>query len=115
MNDSNDRSAGDYSRITMDNKNREDVSNLINEIDQDDSQELHRVCQSTQNDFVLPDTCTVLETNEGSKVYLVGTAHFSKESCKEVQEVRLLFNDEPSLEFFLIQFFINAFFCFITL
>jgi len=33
----------------------------------------------------LPSTCTVLiSPNNGAKVYLVGTAHFSKESCEDV-------------------------------
>ncbi|XP_065836357.1 traB domain-containing protein-like [Oscarella lobularis] len=32
----------------------------------------------------LPSTVTRLETNEGSYVYVVGTAHFSKESCEDV-------------------------------
>ena len=33
----------------------------------------------------LPATCTVLiSPNNGAKVYLVGTAHFSKESCEDV-------------------------------
>lgn len=35
----------------------------------------------------LPDTVTKLETPEGCKVYLVGTAHFSKESQDDVAKV----------------------------
>ena len=35
----------------------------------------------------LPSTVTRLETNEGSYVYVVGTAHFSKESCEDVAKV----------------------------
>ena len=34
----------------------------------------------------LPDTVTVLDCPNGSKVYLVGTAHFSKESAIDVQK-----------------------------
>ena len=35
----------------------------------------------------LPDTVTKLETVDGCKVYLVGTAHFSKESQDDVEKV----------------------------
>jgi len=36
----------------------------------------------------LPSTCTLLiSPNTGAKVYLVGTAHFSKESCEDVAKV----------------------------
>ena len=35
----------------------------------------------------LPETCTVLTTNRGGKVFLVGTAHFSKESQNDVVTV----------------------------
>lgn len=34
----------------------------------------------------LPETVSVLEAPNGSKVYLVGTAHFSKESAIDVQK-----------------------------
>lgn len=39
----------------------------------------------------LPDTVTLLTTPEGSKVYLVGTAHFSKESQEDVAKARWAF------------------------
>ena len=35
----------------------------------------------------LPETVTVLDTDWGSKVYLVGTAHFSEESQRDVSQV----------------------------
>ena len=38
----------------------------------------------------LPDTVTKLETPEGCKVYIVGTAHFSKESQDDVAKVSVL-------------------------
>ena len=38
----------------------------------------------------LPNTVTKLETTDGSKVYLVGTAHFSKESQDDVAKVCLV-------------------------
>ncbi|XP_048740428.1 traB domain-containing protein-like [Ostrea edulis] len=37
----------------------------------------------------LPETCSILETKHGSKVYLVGTAHFSAESLNDVSKVIL--------------------------
>lgn len=41
----------------------------------------------SNTDFDLPETVTVLETNHGSKVFVVGTAHFSKESQEDVAKV----------------------------
>ena len=38
-------------------------------------------------DPALPATCQVLTSARGAKVYLVGTAHFSKESCEDVRRV----------------------------
>ncbi|XP_074594032.1 traB domain-containing protein [Brevipalpus obovatus] len=35
----------------------------------------------------LPETVTVLDGPFGGKVYLVGTAHFSEKSCRDVEEV----------------------------
>lgn len=35
-----------------------------------------------------PDTVAVLRASNGSVVYLVGTAHFSKESQEDVAQVR---------------------------
>ncbi len=35
----------------------------------------------------LPDTVKVLTTDEGGKVYLVGTAHFSEKSQEDVSQV----------------------------
>ena len=34
----------------------------------------------------LPDTVTVLETGDGGRVYIVGTAHFSHESQEDVSK-----------------------------
>lgn len=39
----------------------------------------------------LPETVTVLKHPNGAKVYLVGTAHFSKESQEDVSFVRKWF------------------------
>ena len=35
----------------------------------------------------LPETCTLLTLPNGGRVYVVGTAHFSKESCEDVASV----------------------------
>lgn len=37
--------------------------------------------------LTLPDTVAVLKGSNGSVVYLVGTAHFSKESQEDVAQV----------------------------
>ena len=37
----------------------------------------------------LPSTVTVLDTEHGSKVYIVGTAHFSLESQEDVAKVNI--------------------------
>lgn len=43
----------------------------------------------------LPPTVTLLTTPTGAKVYLVGTAHFSKESQEDVSTVKfILLNNE---------------------
>lgn len=44
--------------------------------------------QRRQAEPDLPDTVTCLTTPEGSIVYLVGTAHFSDSSKKDVATVR---------------------------
>lgn len=37
----------------------------------------------------LPKTCTVVEKSDNVEVYVVGTAHFSKESQEDVALVRI--------------------------
>lgn len=39
------------------------------------------------NDDELPDTVSLLHGKNGAKIYLIGTAHFSKESCEDVRKV----------------------------
>ena len=54
----------------------------------DNSVELLRVKYNTRQDNpILPDTVSVLESEGGGKVYLVGTAHFSEKSQQDVAEV----------------------------
>lgn len=43
----------------------------------------------SKTQFDLPETVTVLETSHGSKVFVVGTAHFSKESQEDVAAVKI--------------------------
>lgn len=56
------------------------------ESDVEDNVEPYPVRQREENPD-LPETCTVLETPQGSKVYVVGTAHFSTESLNDVTRV----------------------------
>lgn len=49
------------------------------------------VTASRDLNLTLPDTVTVLEKPCGSKVYIVGTAHFSEESIADVIHVRMEF------------------------
>ena len=51
---------------------------------------IQRLRRSSSPD--LPSTVTKLETAEGCKVYLVGTAHFSKESQDDVEKVCPVYN-----------------------
>ena len=58
------------------------------ESDVEDNLDLHPV-RDRQANPDLPETCTLLETVHGSKVYVVGTAHFSAESLNDVTKVGL--------------------------
>lgn len=53
----------------------------------------------------LPHTITVLTTPQGSKVYLVGTAHFSRESQDDVSLVSNVSSIQRDCRRFLIVFF----------
>jgi traB len=46
---------------------------------------------SNLDDLSLPETVTVLDGPSGSKVYIVGTSHFSEKSQNDVIEVCLVF------------------------
>ena len=35
----------------------------------------------------LPETCTMLTTSQGAKIFIVGTAHFSRSSHEDVSTV----------------------------
>ena len=48
------------------------------------------ICRIRDPNPQLPETVTVLDTDWGSKVYLVGTAHFSEESQRDVSQVYCL-------------------------
>lgn len=58
------------------------------ESDVEDNVELAFPKQRRESNPELPDTVTVLDALHGSKVYLVGTAHFSIESQDDVSKVR---------------------------
>lgn len=45
----------------------------------------------------LPSTVTELDTEDGSKVYVVGTAHFSDSSKKDVVKVNTKWNSFSSV------------------
>lgn len=51
------------------------------------SQSENETVKESKHPKKLPDSVTVLECPDGGKVYLVGTAHFSEKSCKDVEEV----------------------------
>lgn len=76
-----------------------DIESVINDvtitddnpvmIDLDSSSDSIKVYNSIEEfDRNLPQTVTLLKTPTGSRVYLVGTAHFSKESQDDVSLVR---------------------------
>lgn len=46
-----------------------------------------RIATRSVDEENLPSTVTVLNGNFGEKVYLIGTAHFSTESCEDVRKV----------------------------
>ena len=39
----------------------------------------------------LPETCTMLTTSQGAKIFIVGTAHFSRSSHEDVSTVSFEF------------------------
>lgn len=63
--------------------NEESIENLV---------EKSSMAKDESPQLKLPNTVTRLTTKEGSEVYLVGTAHFSKESQDDVANVRLIMN-----------------------
>ncbi|VDP94932.1 unnamed protein product [Echinostoma caproni] len=48
---------------------------------------IRSVVELRKEEFELPETVSLIECPDGSKVYLVGTAHFSKESIDDVVNV----------------------------
>ena len=55
----------------------EDLQNLIEESSTDFERKSIRRNVNWQ-DLKLPDTCTMLTTNQGAKIFIIGTAHFSR-------------------------------------
>ncbi|CAK8675794.1 unnamed protein product [Clavelina lepadiformis] len=73
-------------------------TDIESEEDQDNMEEIDYMKQAAfvrqmlrkrqlTDDLQLPKTVSLLEGSNGEKVYLVGTAHFSKESCEDVRKV----------------------------
>ena len=71
-----------------DNQNKEiETDDEIDECDEDD-EEINSSATSCSRKFIrrninwdelkLPDTCTMLTTSQGAKVFIIGTAHFSR-------------------------------------
>lgn len=87
---------GDDSITAKDSK---DTTHNVSLLPADDDQQTEPGHSQSQKDTIkiystleefdqnLPDTVTLLTTPEGSKVYLVGTAHFSENSCNDVSLV----------------------------
>jgi len=76
--------------VTAGNDDDEEEEPADDEISSDDDEEDMSMPskQTRQLDPAhLPETCTVLTTNHGGRVYLVGTAHFSQESNEDVAKV----------------------------
>nr|CAB3267206.1 traB domain-containing protein [Phallusia mammillata] len=48
---------------------------------------LRKYMRKSEDELDLPETVSVLTGPSGERVYVVGTAHFSKESCTDVQKV----------------------------
>nr|KAG5711365.1 hypothetical protein BaRGS_006062 [Batillaria attramentaria] len=76
----------------MDEEDNDDVdddwvSEEGEESDVEDNVELAFPVRRRESNPQLPDTVTMLEAPLGGKVYLVGTAHFSKESQDDVSKV----------------------------
>ncbi|XP_076448471.1 traB domain-containing protein-like isoform X2 [Babylonia areolata] len=70
-----------------DNGDDEWVSEEGDESDIEDNVELAFPLRRRESNPILPGTVTVLETPQGCKVYVVGTAHFSMESQEDVARV----------------------------
>ena len=71
--------------FTTDDNDYETIRGEASDIE--DNVELHYPPPLRQENPELPSTCTILKTRYGSKVYLVGTNHFSKESQEDVAKV----------------------------
>ena len=57
----------------------------------DDVELLRLKYHRRQTNPTLPETVTVLESETGGKVYLIGTAHFSERSHEDVAQVSMMF------------------------
>jgi len=111
--DNNDDSAIESEKVTVDSRHQissgtEESSTISSANDgQDEGDEteddeyLQNLIEESSTDFErksirrninwqdlkLPDTCTMLTTNQGAKIFIIGTAHFSRESQTDVVTV----------------------------
>ena len=88
--DSHDESVDDndqYQRINDDSEEEEDDDEGV----EDEEKEKSFVDQMTQRPNMenpeLPSTCTMITTPQGAKVFIVGTAHFSRQSHDDVSTI----------------------------
>ena len=89
--DSHDESVDDndqYQRINDDSEEEEDDDEGVED---EEEKEKSFVDQMTQRPNMenpeLPSTCTMITTPQGAKVFIVGTAHFSRQSHDDVSTI----------------------------
>lgn len=73
--------------------NSEKSDNMYDLVDSDASSNTSVTKADEEFDSSLPETVTLLKHQNGSKVYLVGTAHFSRESQEDVSWVCIAVDD----------------------
>jgi len=71
------------------NFNAQDIKRNVDDV-ADKSLKIKKKYDSTIDDN-LPETVTVLTAQNGGKLYLIGTAHFSVESQNDVSKVIILY------------------------
>lgn len=70
----------------------DDLSTSGSESDNEDELFTPHQHRRRMSGFELPDTVTTLRTEQGSKVFVVGTAHFSENSQQDVAKVCIKLN-----------------------
>jgi len=82
-------SANDGQDEDNDTEDEEDIENYIAEDEAISTKSGPTTNRRNLNwhELKLPDTCTMLTTNQGAKIFIIGTAHFSRESQNDVVTV----------------------------